>query len=125
MASRGGRPTKYSKERVAQILDAVEKGATYEIAAGAAGISYQTLNEWRKDKPEFSEQLAAAEGRAGLKWLGRIEQAADQGTWQAASWLLERRFPHQYGKTVQDVNAKVSGELGLTVVITERPDGPQ
>ena len=38
-----------------------------------------------------------------MGWLAKIEQAANQGHWQAAAWKLERRYPQEYGRTVQNV----------------------
>lgn len=95
------RKSKYTPETVAKILEAIKMGATYDLAAGYAGVHYDTFNEWRKGKSEFSEQLKNAEGIAAMIWLAKIERAASDGEWQAAAWKLERRYPHSYGKTVQ------------------------
>jgi hypothetical protein len=97
------RRPKYSPEVQQRICDAIGIGATYEHAAAYGGITYETLNEWRKTKPQFSEALKAAEARAVVGWLAKIEKAASDGTWQAAAWKLERRYPHLYGRTVQQV----------------------
>jgi hypothetical protein len=63
MTAGAGRPTKLTPTRHKAIMAAIEQGATYEHAAAAAGISYDTLNEWRKHNPVFSEALKQAEGR--------------------------------------------------------------
>lgn len=117
---RGGRKTKYTDEVVGRILYALEKGATYELACHYAGISFETFNEWRKAKPEFSEQVKLAEGSAALGWLAVIERAADDGQWQAAAWKLERRYPHMYGRTVQETHGKHehSGPNGQPIPIS-------
>jgi len=95
------RPGKYDPAVVARIVQAVEMGATYELACGYAGISESTFYAWKK-KPEFLESLKAAEGRAAVKWLAQIEQASREGTWQAAAWKLERRHPQDYGRTITE-----------------------
>ena len=95
------RKSKYTPETVAKIVEAIKMGATYELAAGYAGIHYDTFNEWMKHKAEFSEQIKSAEGVGAMIWLAKIERAASDGNWQAAAWKLERRYPHMYGKTVQ------------------------
>lgn len=99
-AAAGGRPTKYNAVVVEAIVSALKAGATYEHAAAAGGISYQTFNEWRKDLPEFSEAIKAAEGDAARLLLGKIQAAASEGAWQAAAWILERRWPEQYGRNL-------------------------
>lgn len=96
------RPTKYTPDVVDRIVKAVELGATYEHAANYGGIHYDTFNTWREKKPEFSEAIKAAEGKAVIGWLTKIEAAATDGTWQAAAWKAERRYPHDYGKTVTE-----------------------
>lgn len=113
-----GRRSKYTPEVVQRITQAIELGATYELACGYAGISTATFYDWQNKKPDFLEAIKAAEGRASVKWLAKIEQAASEGTWQAAAWKLERRYPTQYGRSVQDVNAKVdvAGEVAITLV---------
>lgn len=95
------RPTKLTPTTIARIVEAIELGATYELAAASAGVAYETFNEWRKTKPQFSEELHAAEGRAAKKWLAKIEAAAEID-WRAMAWKLERRYPKDYGRTIQE-----------------------
>ena len=92
------RPSKYTPEAVARIIQALELGATYEHAAAYGGISYDTFNAWRQEFSEFSEALKAAEARAVYGWLDKIERAAESGNWQAAAWKLEWRHPDQWGR---------------------------
>lgn len=113
------RRSKLTPEVQQRICDAIVIGATYEHAAAYGGISYDTFNEWNKTKPQFSEEVKAAEARAVVGWLAKIEKAASEGTWQAAAWKLERRYPDLYGRTVQQVEAKVSTTLDATVVHLE------
>ena len=54
MANRGA-PSKYTPEVVARIVEALEKGATYKLAAQYGGITFETFNQWRKELSEFSD----------------------------------------------------------------------
>lgn len=103
------RPTKYTPDVVERICEAISMGATYELAAGYGGISYDTFNDWRQSKSQFSDLVKEAEGKAAVGWLKKIESAADDGAWQAAAWKLERRYPQDYGRTV--VDQKHSGQV--------------
>ena len=94
----GGRKTKYTPETVEKIVKAVRLGATYALACGYAGISTATFHEWMNKKPEFFDTVKEAEGEGSLKLLARIQQEADSGTWQAAAWILERRYWSEYGR---------------------------
>jgi hypothetical protein len=98
------RKSKYTPEVVEHILEAIRMGATYELAAQYAGIGYSTFRDWMTSKVAFSEAVKEAEGKAVVGWLAKIEKAASDGTWQAAAWKLERRYPEQYGRQVVDHN---------------------
>ncbi|MDW8214703.1 MAG: hypothetical protein RMJ55_14190, partial [Roseiflexaceae bacterium] len=45
--------------------------------------------------------------------LRHIAAAAANGQWQAAAWLLERRYPQIYGK--QTVEQKHAGDLRIVI----------
>jgi transposase len=113
------RPSKYTLETVAKIVQAIEQGASFEVAAAYASISYQTFNVWRKQFPEFSESIKGAEAQAEVTWLERIEAAAANGTWQAAAWKLERRYPDRWGRkerlelSTRREAERLAEELGL------------
>ncbi len=108
------RPTKLTPAVQSALVEAVELGATWEAAAACAGIGPSTLREWRSrgaaDEEPFAALLAdlqKAEGRAISASLQVIRQAASAGQWQAAAWLLERRYPADYGRRTA-VTAEVS-----------------
>ena len=111
------RKSKYTPETVAKIIEAIKMGATYELAAGYAGIHYDTFNEWMKHKAEFSEQIKSAEGVGAMIWLAKIERAASDGNWQAAAWKLERRYPHAYGRNVTQM--EVTGKDGGPIEVND------
>lgn len=104
------RPTKYTPDVVKRITDAIKLGATYELASNYGGIDYQTFNRWMQSKGEFCQAIKDAEGEAVVKWLAKIEGAATLN-WQAAAWKLERRYPHIYGRTVNEHTGKDSGPI--------------
>lgn len=94
------RPTKYTEETAKKICDAIRIGATFKLACDYAGITEDTFANWRKRYSDFSEQVKQAEGQGAIGWLAKIEKAANDGTWQAAAWKLERRYPNEYGRQV-------------------------
>ena len=110
-------PTAAIRERVAQ---AIRMGATYEHAALYGGVSYDTFNRWmqrgeragRGEFREFRDAVKAAEGEAVLLWLAKIEKAATDGSWQAAAWKLERRYPAAYGRQMHQHSHEVTGRDG-------------
>lgn len=112
-----GRPTKCTPERTMRITKATRAGAPLEVAARFAGITPQTLRNWirrgRADQQadrsspysRFVEVYDTALGEVGVFALGVIVGAAQNGTWQAAAWLLERRFPEHFGRGVDKAAA--------------------
>lgn len=55
--------------------------------------------------------------------LGVIAKAASSGNWQAAAWLLERRFPQNYGRrTILAGDENQGGTMRFTLNIG-RGDG--
>jgi transposase len=106
-----------------KILDALSKGASYGLAANCAGCCREQLRFWRKrGKDQFNAGLdrgegdlyldfyldvIEAQGKAAVKWLEKIDNAAEQGAWQAAAWKLERRYPEEYGRDKQEIEGEV------------------
>lgn len=84
------RPTKYSDEAAAKILQALELGGTYELASRYGGISFDTFLRWRKRYAGFATQLKEVEANAAMRWLVAIQAAAERD-WRAAAWMLEHR----------------------------------
>lgn len=124
-----GRRTKYTPETIKKLQDAIGLGAAYKHACDYAGITFETFNQWREHKPGFSDQIKEAEGRAVVGWMRKIEAAATDGNWTAAAWKLERRYPHDYGKTVNEhqLTGKDGERLGisdvqLTAILSISPD---
>jgi transposase len=109
-----GKPSKLTPEVQKRIVDAIQLGSTYELAAQYGGIVYETFRVWMDKYPAFSAAVKEAEGKAAVQWLAKIEKAANDGAWQAAAWKLERRYPGEYGRTV--VDQRLSGTIGVYTV---------
>jgi len=122
-----GRPSKLTPKTQERIIGAIRVGATYALAAQYGGVAYNTFNEWMKKGEaanrgayrEFYDAIKSAEGDAAVKWLALIDKAAAE-TWQAAAWKLERRYPSDYGRTVQSVEH--SGEMLISLTWGENGD---
>ena len=105
------RKTKLNEPRRKAIIEAIKLGATYEIAAEAAGVSRSTLWNWlRKGEEEstgnfrtFLDTFKKAEAAAALGALRTIDAACREGDWKAAAYLLERR--HNYKRDTQHLRS--------------------
>lgn len=67
--------------------------AEHDYDETAANLNKTEQAKWQAWQ-SIKDAMAAAEIRA----LARINKAADDGTWQAAAWLLERRSPDRWGR---------------------------
>lgn len=92
------RPTKYTKARAATICEAIKAGNTRKVAAALAGVGESTVFDWLARFQSFRTAIQKAEAEAESHHVGRIVQAADDGTWQASAWWLERRRHADWGK---------------------------
>ena len=120
MAARG-RKTKYTPETVDKITQAIRLGATYQLACNFAGISMSTFHLWQGAKPEFLEAITQAEGDAAIKWLALVNKGA-QDLPQWAAWMLERRYPQDYGKRAVEVSGPDGGAIVIKGYANITPD---
>jgi transposase len=133
-----GRPTLSIEPYIDKLCQALRVGATYELAAKYAGISYGTFLTWRKRAETAKDGTALArlrdrmeqvEGQAAIGWLKKIDAAATEGNWQAAAWKLERRYPEHYSReavkkialTTPDGSESYGGEgLAALLILAQR-----
>lgn len=120
---RTGRPIGTSPDCTLKISRAIAKlireGNYVEVAAQANGISKGTALKWLKlgsrairkqdatgqpPAPEvltyvtFADLVVKALSESQANYLEIVKKAAENGQWQAAAWLLERRHPKHWGR---------------------------
>jgi len=117
-----------SEEQTEKLLLAVRSGTDLETSCHYAGLSvpevYRLLERGKVEaerigagqKPKASERAAmalwddlkTARAEAIVRNVAAIQQAASNGTWQAAAWWLERAVSEKYGKSANDRRGEVS-----------------
>ena len=133
-----GRPTKLTPQVQARIVQAIVGGNDITVAAAYAGIGKTTFYEWlergRKEaarlaassraKPkdsetpfaEFADAIQKAQADAETRNVALIAKAAQEGTWTAAAWWLERKHPDRWGrKDRHEVTGKDGNDITITV----------
>lgn len=107
-----GRRSLLTKETTDRFCEAVRLGMTYKLASQYAGISDMTFYSWKRKADagsakhvKFLKTVKTAESHGAAKCLAVIERAAEEGSWQAAAWILERR--HKYIRETVAVEAPI------------------
>lgn len=142
-ARKVGRPTLLTDDTQDRIVKAVLLGAYLDDAAAHAGITYRTLCKWVErgrraedaieagvDVPEGEERfvqfvhaLTKARADAALRNIGVIHTAAQDGSWQAAAWYLERTNPKKWGRyDTVEIDGMERAQAGAASEITEMLD---
>ena len=122
-----GRPTSLTPDTAKRIVDAVSVGGSYKIAAGYGGIAERTLYSWiaRGEKGEepfcqFLQDLKAAESKGAIQNLSTVIRAAQEGSWQAAAWILERRHGYTRQPDIIPVSVQIDAEqISVAALIAE------
>jgi transposase len=102
------RPCKLTPDIQQKIGDGISLRLTYALAANLAGVTYQTFNQWMQRGKnstsgayfQFFKYITKCNADAAKALLERLNEAAKEGNCQVCMWILERRFPDEFGRRV-------------------------
>jgi hypothetical protein len=63
---------------------------------------------------EFMEAVEKAKAQSEVRDVTLIEKAATDGSWQAAAWKLERKFPQKWGRVTR---TEITGAEGKPISV--------
>ncbi|MGL4947062.1 MAG: hypothetical protein ACRC4X_05290 [Cetobacterium sp.] len=127
-----GRPHKFTPDRIKRLLDAISAGNFLEPSCQFAGIDYQTLRAWIKrgelegegsEFYDFSENVKLAQAKAEIGLAATIKKAS-LDNWQAAGWMLTRRFAERWSDSSR-VKIEVETQLEKTLDTLEKQLPPE
>lgn len=98
---RHGRPRAINDEAAKKILDALRIGCTRDDAAASAGICARTLRNEIARNSVFAAAVGLAQAIGKQRLVARVNRSS-RDDWKAAAWLLERRWPKEWGKRSPD-----------------------
>lgn len=103
--ARGGRPSQLD-DVYDDVMDAAERGLTYEGIARVAGIGLSTLDDWRDKHEEFAKELEQKRAIGEQKLVDRVAE-------EKPEFILERSYDY-----IKTEKREVSGEGGGPVEVT-------
>jgi transposase len=111
------RPTLLTKELIADAEKVVARSWCFESASTLLGIDRRTLGRWVREGTRELRRRSQGEGdpskdlhvelavtvrmamvNQAAECLSLIKAAAAGGDWRAAAWILERRWPEDFGR---------------------------
>ena len=111
------RKTKLTPEVQELIVDGINAGLTFGLTCARAGVHPATFYRWLEKGEaaksgvfsEFCDTVSRAKADSALRLVSQITLQAPTD-WRAAAFLLERRFPDDYGKRTE-VTGKDGGPV--------------
>lgn len=107
---------KYGPEIVKEICSHIANGLTAVDACILSNISEETFYKWKRNKIEFIEAIKKAEMAFKETHIKNVAKASKK-SWQASSWILERKFQNEFAmKQKHEHTGKDGKELEIKIV---------
>lgn len=82
---------------ITSILHYVESGLSITDACSCSGVSRQAFYRWIKSDHRIKVRMSQAEALGRLELVKRVIRGAEMD-WRASAWMLERRYPKEWGR---------------------------
>jgi len=116
-------------EKVEKLMSAIRSGVDLDTACHFSGFNVPEVYRWlehgkvlsemesngekidkdEKEYLDFWHDLRKARAESIVRNVAHVQQAANNGSWQAATWWLERAVPELYSKNAADKKVKSQG----------------
>lgn len=80
--SKGGRPTKFDKAQMLLIEYMAKEGKTDKEMAEAVGVTERTINNWKKDYPQYFQPLK--------DWKAEADEKVERALYQRATGYVTK-----------------------------------
>ncbi len=119
-----GRPSDYDAKYCGEVLDYMAKGFSLTAFAGSIRVSRDTIYEWAKVHPEFSDAVKAAmSSRVSSLEAGLLDEALAGPQITARIFALKNASPQDWRDRHEHVGAD-GGPIQVTVA-KFTPDGSE
>jgi transposase len=113
-----GRPSKYKPEYCERIVEFMGKGFSVEAFAGDIMVHVDSIYEWEKVYPDFSEAKKLAFGKNRIFWENIALQHMTSGDKDpkinSAIWIFNMKNRFKW-RDMQEIKQEVTGNQTITV----------
>ena len=122
---------KLKANMIDEAVKLISNGATNKDVCAYLGIHEATFYRWLQrpvtdNQRKLCESLKKADVQRKLWHIQQIQKAAENGSWQASAWYLERKYPQEWAKAeriTDDPNApEIENVKKVLVQIVEAAD---
>ena len=119
---------KCTKDVIRIAVKLKKHGALDKDIALACGVCPQTFSTWlhhpqTENQREFSEAVKKVEVDFKDKLTQIIMRDAQERDWKAAAWLLERKYPNEYGRVTRVIDDSGDSEEVPRIVFNQKKGG--
>lgn len=92
------RPTLYDPSYCDRVVELGKEGKSKAQMAADIGVHRETLDEWAKVHPEFSDSITRARNYSQAWWEAEVQRGIWSREFNAAAWAksMSARFPDDY-----------------------------
>lgn len=119
---RTGRPTKYTPEMCDLVIEYMSQGDSKVSVAAKLGINRDTLYDWVKTNPDFSDSIKRGLDLSQAWWEDLGKELVLQGQGNAAAWIynMKSRFREDWADlTKTDITSGGEPIKTNTIVLTD------
>jgi hypothetical protein len=118
-----GRKTKLNQQLQRRVCALLSQGHTIATVSAMVSIGERTFYEWCEKHPQFSQATTCAIGKSKIALVNKLRRSDD---WRASAFLLERRFPAEFGRVeVREIPLTENQKQIDVAFILNMPDGTQ
>lgn len=111
--NKGGRPPVMTPAVVGKVELGFSKGLNKTECAKFAGISRDTLYEYIKENPKFSDRIEELQSHPSMKAKINLADRIEKGDIEASKWYLERKNRDEFS---------LKQQVDTTVTVTKLED---
>ena len=86
-----GRPTKYKPEMCDQVIEIMKEGASLVEVAAKIGVCEDTIHEWKKTNPAFSESIKKGVRLSAAWWEERGRTSLENKDFSYTGWYMNMK----------------------------------